>query len=206
MSGKKTFLIAMACVFGALALILYFTSIKELDRETARYLGTGSVANIPGMIFSAACAVLCGLNVIGAVIISAMEENTYYQVPSSGNVANEVVRAIKHNEQVENQKRLDEEKAKEEQKEREERARARMEEMKARRENGEVLEEEVFLEEIKDEQSMMNIWKLWKERGLGDIHPEAEEFIKKYKDMERLYGKQKNMDELKEQLGKVLLS
>ncbi len=103
------------------------------------------------------------------------------------------------------QKRLDEEKARKEQEDKNQKAKAKLEELKARKEKGEILEEEIFLEEISEKQSMMNIWKLWKEHGLENSHPEADEFIKKYKDMERLYGKQNNINELKEQLRKILL-
>ena len=57
MSSRKTVLIVFAALFAILTLVFYFSSIKELDRNTASYLGVSAVANVQGTVFTGACAV-----------------------------------------------------------------------------------------------------------------------------------------------------
>ena len=206
MQSKKTILTFFAVIFGILTLVFYFTSIREVDRDTARYLGVSAVANVQGTVFAGACAVLCGVNVAAAMIIGAMEEINHSSGPSAGYVANEVARAIKKNEDEEKRKQAEEAALKREKEEREEKARQRVEELKAKRENGGMLDEEVFLEQISDETSMLKIWNIWEEKNLGERNPEADAFIQKYKDAERLYGKLSNIEKIKEELKHTLLS
>ncbi len=71
----KKFLIAMASIFGILAIIFYFTSLNHLDSYTARALGTSTTINIQGMIFCAGSAVICAINVVGIVLMNFMESN-----------------------------------------------------------------------------------------------------------------------------------
>ncbi len=76
----KKFLWIMAGIFGVLAIIFYFASLNHLDRDTARLLGTSTTINIQGTVFCAACAIICALNVVGAIILMFIE----YNVVSSG--------------------------------------------------------------------------------------------------------------------------
>ena len=71
----RKFRMIMAGIFGILAIIFYFTSLNHLDRESARILGTSTTINIQGTIFSAACAVICAMNVVGALILTYLEDN-----------------------------------------------------------------------------------------------------------------------------------
>lgn len=77
----KKFLIAMACLFGILTIVLYFTSLVHWDGSTARMLGTDTTVNIQGTVFCAACAIICALNVVGAVILSYLESLNYNSRP-----------------------------------------------------------------------------------------------------------------------------
>lgn len=72
----KKFLCIMAGIFGGLTIILYFTSLNHLDRDAARFLGTSTTINIQGTVFCAACAVICAINVVGAIILNYIENNT----------------------------------------------------------------------------------------------------------------------------------
>lgn len=71
----KKFLMIMAGVFGVLTIIFYFTSLNHLDNESARILGTSTTINVQGTIFCAACAVICAINVVGALILTYLEDN-----------------------------------------------------------------------------------------------------------------------------------
>ena len=67
-------------------------------------------------------------------------------------------------------------------------------------------QEAVFLEEIADKTSMMDIWKLWRDNNLAENNPEADEYIKKYKEIERLYGRLRDseVESVKEELKQML--
>ena len=80
----KKFLIIMACVFGILTIVLYFSSLNHLDKSTARYLGTDTTINIQGTVFCAACAIICAINIVGAIIIHFLETNRSSVAYSSG--------------------------------------------------------------------------------------------------------------------------
>lgn len=71
----KKFLYVMAGIFGVLTIIFYFTSLNHLDRDAARFLGTSTTINIQATVFCAACAVICALNVVGAIILTFIENN-----------------------------------------------------------------------------------------------------------------------------------
>ena len=61
----KGFLWTMAVIFAILAIICYSNSI----------ISTGygqNVANVQMTVFAAACAVLCGINLVGALLLSAI--------------------------------------------------------------------------------------------------------------------------------------
>ena len=66
----------MGIIFAIVAIALYNSSLVELDRDTARIMGTEYVANVQKTVFSAACAVMCVINFVGAFIISAIESNS----------------------------------------------------------------------------------------------------------------------------------
>ncbi len=71
----KSFLIAMAGIFGFAAIVLYFVSIKDV--------GGIQVANVQSTVFCAACAVICAVNTVGAIILNYMESGG--SVSGSGN-------------------------------------------------------------------------------------------------------------------------
>lgn len=211
MSTKKNVLWGLAAVFGILTIVFYCVSIQKLDRDAARLLGVSSVVNIQSTIFTGACAVLCGVNVVGAVIISCLEESGAHS-GGAGKMATEVVQAIKQNELEEKQKQEAEEKARieKEQMEQEEEQRKiarqkKIEELKQKRANGEIVETDVFQEEIADMTSMMDIWKVWEKHQLKEAYPEADKTIQKYKETERAYGRLNNIEAIKRQIREQLL-
>ena len=61
----------MAIIFAILTVVLYCISVKDVDTG----YGTIQVANIQATVFTAAAALACILNVIGAFILSAIENN-----------------------------------------------------------------------------------------------------------------------------------
>lgn len=69
----KKFLVVMAVIFGVLTVILYFSSLNHLDSYESRLLGTSTTINIQGTVFCAACAIICALNIVGAIILNQME-------------------------------------------------------------------------------------------------------------------------------------
>ena len=72
----KKFMVVMACIFGVLTIVLYFLSLNHLDSYSSRTLGTSTVVNIQGTVFCAACAIICALNIIGAMILHYLEYNS----------------------------------------------------------------------------------------------------------------------------------
>lgn len=68
---KKAFQI-MAGIFGILAVILYFVSIKEVSSGGYSI----QVANIQATVFAAASAIMCAINTAGAMIVSVIEGGT----------------------------------------------------------------------------------------------------------------------------------
>ena len=70
----KKFLISMAVVFGALTVVFYISSIRELDSNSAKILGTNSVVNIQATVFCAACAILFVINIVGSIILTSHEK------------------------------------------------------------------------------------------------------------------------------------
>lgn len=83
----KKFLIIMACVFAVLTIILYFTSLNHLDSKSAKALGVSTTINIQGTVFCAACAIICALNIVGAIILNYLEENTTSYPSSAGGLS-----------------------------------------------------------------------------------------------------------------------
>lgn len=73
----KKFCIVMACIFGVATIVLYIMSINKLDRDSARLLGTSATINIQGTVFCAATAIMCVINAVGAMILSAIETQSY---------------------------------------------------------------------------------------------------------------------------------
>lgn len=195
----------MAAIFAILAVIFYFASIQKLDRSTASIFGISEIANIQGTVFTGICAILCGINIVGAIIIGAMENNPNNDSNSSADIAREVFNAIKQNEEEEKKKTEKEKLEKLEMEKRQEETKQKTEAIRALKENGEILKEEQFLSEIADETSMIAIWKIWEQYNLNESNKEANEFIRKYKDAERLYGKSRNINKLKEELKQILL-
>ena len=62
----------------------------------------------------------------------------------------------------------------------------------------------LFTEQIRGETSMMTIWKKWENFELKDKFPKTNAYILKYKDMERLYGKSNNFNQIKADLSKLI--
>ena len=69
----KTFLIVMAVVFGIATIFLFNASIIKQDAYTARALGVSETINIQATVFCAATAIMCVINAVGAIVISALE-------------------------------------------------------------------------------------------------------------------------------------
>ena len=205
MSTKQKVLWFFAGLFGILAIVLYFASITELDKDTARYLGISAVANIQMTVFTGACAVLCGLNIVGAIIIGAIE-GLQEGNNRTGEIANEVAKAIKQNEIEEKRKYEAEKKARIEREKiaydvelRKQEHRQKVEELKQQKADGKTIDAEVFMEGMVDASSMMNIWKIWEKHNLKELYPEVDNYIKQYKEMERAYGFYGDIDKKKRQ-------
>ena len=210
MSSRQKVLWFLAGLFGVLTVVCFFASVKELDRDSARYLGIDRVANTQMTVFTGACAVLCGVYVASAIIVGAFEEEKAHG-GGSGEMANEVVKAIRQNEIDEKRKQEEDEKARIEQEklaqeeELKNRERLRIiEELKTKQENGEEIENNIFLEEIKGATSMMDIWNIWKKYNLNEKYPEVDAYITKHKDLERVYGKSRYMDHKIQQIENML--
>ena len=211
MSSRQKVLWFFAGLFGVLTIVFYFASVTELDREAARYLGISAVANMQMTVFTGVCAVLCGVNVAAGIILGALE-NSQMHSSSSGEMANEVAKAIKQNEIEEKRKQEEEEKARIEREQhireeelRKQERRQKIEELKRRQENGEPIEAEVFLEEIAGVSSMIDIWKIWETHNMKELYPEADYYIKQYKEAERSYGKSGDINKKKAQIKSLLM-
>lgn len=88
----KKFLIVMAIIFGILTIILYFSSINKLDYNTAKLMGTSATINIQATVFCAATAIMCVINIVGALIYQGLEFLTGNQV----DIINTVKETAKH--------------------------------------------------------------------------------------------------------------
>ena len=71
----KKFLFVMACIFAVLTIILYFSSLNHLSEQEAKLLGIKTTVNIQGTVFCAASAVICAMNIIGAIILDYLDAN-----------------------------------------------------------------------------------------------------------------------------------
>lgn len=81
-----------------------------------------------------------------------------------------------------------------------------LDETKQRKASGDMDREIEFLKRMRDMDSVMKIWNLWTESGLGETYREIEALIKRGKDSERMYGKSSNYTEqLKQQIEKTLM-
>ena len=111
------------------------------------------------------------------------------------------VKVISVSEKEEYDRKEEERKAREAEEKRqlEEARKARLEGIAAARENGELLPEDKFLDAIEDCERMMDVWKLWKEYELEEVHPEINEFIFNKKEVERLYGR-KDITSIKKEI------
>lgn len=72
----KKGLLCASGVFGILAVILYFSSLNHLDEKEAKLVGTSTLVNIQGTVFCAACAVICAICLVGALILIYLDDNT----------------------------------------------------------------------------------------------------------------------------------
>ena len=81
MSTTKKGLIWASAIFGILAIILYFTSNRQLDSASAALLGTDSVINIQGTVFCAACAVICAVFAAAAILYDFIEKANHIEPP-----------------------------------------------------------------------------------------------------------------------------
>lgn len=116
--------------------------------------------------------------------------------------AKKVAEADRLNRLAENRKK--EYAAKKEEELKQERIRQKVEELLASRGEEFQLEKDIFLTEIAEETSMLKIWSIWQKHPLAEVNPEADAFILKYKETERMYGKLSNTDSLKEELRTLL--
>ena len=142
---------------------------------------------------------------LGLVVEFVEDGGSLSSVSSAKNIA----QAIRQSEAAEKAKLEKEEKEKQEVERKrieEEQKKAKWrEEMREKKEKGIVLNEEVFLEKIADSDSVSEIQEIWRDCDLAKSNPEADQRIKYYKDFERLYGKIKNIDNIKEELKTILL-
>ena len=83
----KKFLIAMACIFGIATIVLYVVSINKLDKDAARVLGVSATINIQATVFCAATAIMCVVNAVGAMVLSALETQSYKAAKASAQSA-----------------------------------------------------------------------------------------------------------------------
>lgn len=61
-----------------------------------------------------------------------------------------------------------------------------------------------FMEQIRLDTSMMTIWKKWEASGYAAKFPKTDALIKKQKDIERMYGKLSNIEQVKSEIEKSL--
>ena len=158
----KKFLIAMACIFGILTVILYLTSLNHWDGDTAKWLGTDTTINIQGQLFCVACAIICVINIVGAIILSYLEtmnENSHpHYNPSNGST-------FQSQQTAQPQKTA----------------------TPLTKEQG--LDKHSFLSEIETAESMVEIWNIWRKYNLSAINPSVNDYIRQFKDQEQLHGK-----------------
>lgn len=62
-------LLVAGVIWFIVGIIFYCLSVKELDRESARYLGVDSVANFQGTMFTVGAFLAGVLNIVGGVIV-----------------------------------------------------------------------------------------------------------------------------------------
>lgn len=69
-----------------------------------------------------------------------------------------------------------------------------------------ILDTDAFLADMKYENSMIEIWDLWEDYGLGETYEEANQFIRKYKNREHLFGKlnEKKLAEVKKEIRRLM--
>ena len=96
----------MAVVFAVLAIICYSNSIVSAGYGAYKT----EVANVQMTVFAAACAVLCGVNVVGALLITAINSITIPSPSSNESIASTVVNAL--NKSTEERLRQEKEKLK----------------------------------------------------------------------------------------------
>lgn len=89
----KKFLWAMAGLFAVLAIVFYNKSIIKAGYG----YNTMDVANMQMTVFAAASAILCGVNVVGALILSAIDSISISLDVSKTDLAKNVVNAIEQN-------------------------------------------------------------------------------------------------------------
>ncbi|MBR5961004.1 MAG: hypothetical protein IKZ98_08395 [Clostridia bacterium] len=122
---------------------------------------------------------------------------------------NQRVDQIKKEAEATRLRRLEEDRkkeyaAKKEEALKQERIRRQVEELLNQHGDEYQLEKNVFLTEISEETSMLTIWNIWRKHQLAEANPEADAFILKYKEAERMYGKLSTVDSLKEELKALL--
>ena len=61
-----------------------------------------------------------------------------------------------------------------------------------------------FLTEIESIDSMVEIWNIWRKYKLSTTFPEVNDFIRKKKDQEQLYGQSEDIEDSKNEIIKML--
>lgn len=74
MEKLRNAFIGFAVFFGVAAIVLYISSIRELDEDSARLLGASALANIPATVYCAAAAILFAMNTAGAMVMFWLED------------------------------------------------------------------------------------------------------------------------------------
>lgn len=129
----KKFLWAMTILFAILTIVFYSNSTVST--------GYGEVANMQMTVFAAACAVLCGVNLVGALVLTAIESQSSSPSISYEEIAHEVLKSI---EQSNDKKRDERRRERTERQERQQREKE-ISELKAQASNSEI---DLFLYEI----------------------------------------------------------
>ena len=194
----KGFMWVMAILFGILAIVCYNNSIVRT--------GYGEVANVQMAVFAAASAVACVMNIIGALIVSAINSITNESHVSTENVSDAVVKAMEENASRREEEKVQEANKKEEEKRQEEERLMRKKQLETQKAQGGLSDVESFLLEIEDEASAIRISEIWDKYHLSLLFVEADQQINKRKSIERMYGKpdRREMESFKSELRKML--
>ena len=152
----KKLLWVMSGIFAILAVVFYSKSIVK----TGYGYNTIEVANVQMTVFAAASAILCGVNGVGAMILSAIDTISSTTSVSTKDLADNIVNLIGQSNQRKEEINREQKEEAAKQQARMDAELKRKEEMNALREQGKLTEVDEFLTEIESEESMIRIWEI----------------------------------------------